>query len=122
MDNNQFKNLIATVEFDIQVCVSGMIKSKKYYDDEVVGYGSYLAASYTHFCANENIEMGRDEEIKLINHICEFYDKLLRPNGITSADKEFMRNKYFQLLNEDTNIIKSHIEAIVEVAAQYTAL
>jgi hypothetical protein len=120
MDTKQFNNLIAIVDLDIQVCVSGMINSKNYYDDEVVEFGSYIGASYTHFAKKENIEMNSKEKLSLINHICEFYNKLIRPNGITKEHAQLIKTKYFELLDEDPNIIQSYIESIVDVAEKYT--
>lgn len=116
MDNQQFKNLITIAEFDIQVGVTGMIKSRKYYDNEIVEYGGYIAAHYTHIAIKEKIEMSEIEKTELIDHICDFYSRLIQPNGITKSDKQLIRSKFYELLNEDPNMIKSYIESIADVA------
>lgn len=119
MEAAQFKNLIAIVELDIQVLVTGMIRSKKYFDNEVVELGGFICASYYHFSKKENIEMTFDEEINLINHVCEFYNKLILPSGIKKTDEDLIKNKYFELQDKDPSIIQAHIEKVAEVASKY---
>jgi len=114
MTTEHFNYLKQTVEFDLNMYITGMINSKKFNDSEIRDIGAYVGAHYTHFSKTQNLEVTESEKIALMKFISTIYSRFSK-TGFSFDEQQKQVETYNQLMLQSSDSVQSKLQSITNI-------